>query len=98
MRLFSAEWGASTHALAWPAAAGRHTCNLCGSFRAGGNFGVADGDVLFVCPEMITHYVERHMYAPPAEFITAIAKAADPRSEAYAASVHRFRLPPPSAR
>jgi hypothetical protein len=52
---FADAWSASVRALGWPVAAGPHTCELCGAFRASGNFGVPAGEVLFVCPEMIGH-------------------------------------------
>jgi hypothetical protein len=91
IRLFAARWFESARTLRWPAFAGPHLCNLCNAFRASGDFGVPDGKVLYVCPQMIAHYVDVHEYAPPAEFIAAIARAADPDSAAYAQSVARFR-------
>jgi hypothetical protein len=29
----------------------------------------------FVCPDMVYHYVQRHKYRPPAEFIDAVMQA-----------------------
>jgi hypothetical protein len=91
IQAFADEWGASVEALGWPVAAGPHTCNLCGRYRASGNFGVPCGDVLFVCPEMIAHYVAEHEYRPPDQFITAITRSDLPGSKGYAVSVCTFR-------
>ena len=96
IRVFAKAWGASGQALGWGAFAGPHTCDLCGAFRASGNFGVPHGDVLFVCPEMIVHYVAEHGYCPPPAFVAAITDAALPGSEAYAiaaAPFHRRAAP-----
>jgi len=75
IRAFAQAWRLSVEALEWPCAAGDHTCELCGSFEASGNLGVPAGDILFVCPEMIAHYVGNHDYLPPKEFVDAILRA-----------------------
>lgn len=87
---YAQRWAASVIALGWPVSGGPHTCHLCGAFRASGNFGVPDGDVLFVCPEMISHYVALHSYLPPPEFLSAIRRAPLPESPEYDAAVSRF--------
>ena len=94
IRAFARAWGASIEALGWPAAAGGHQCELCEAVWAGGNFGVPQGDILFVCPEMIAHYVADHAYAPPAEFVAAITSSELPGSDAYAKAVAPFRTSP----
>src|SRR3712207_3644799 len=61
-------WGDSINTLGWGATGGYHTCEFCGKALGTGTFGVPTGNQLFFVPEMIAHYVERHEYAPPAEF------------------------------
>jgi hypothetical protein len=90
IQAFAKAWSASVEALGWPAAGGPHTCNLCGDARASGNFGVPCGDILFVCPEMIEHYIEDHAYLPPSDFLVAAMCADLPGTEAYARSVAAF--------
>jgi hypothetical protein len=91
LRQFAGRWAESTQALGLPMSLGFHTCEFCGEARGYGNFGVPHGDVLFVAPEMIAHYVEAHRYAPPSEFIEAILKAPLPGTEEYRAAAERFR-------
>src|SRR5438045_7091489 len=50
--------------LAWPLFCGPHKCELCHQYMAIGNIGVTAGEVLFVAPQMIAHYVKVHNYAP----------------------------------
>jgi hypothetical protein len=52
---------------------------------------VPNGDVLFVAPEMIVHYVEQHQYAPPKEFVAAVLRSPLPDEQEYWATVKRFR-------
>src|SRR5262245_26583431 len=53
---------------------GGHHCELCRDHRAYGvvNIGVPCGDVIFIAPELIAHYVADHQYLPPDEFVTAL--------------------------
>lgn len=95
LRSFAKNWGESVTALDWPVAAGMHTCNLCQRFRASGTFGVPSGQILFVCPEMLAHYVEVHMYLPPIEFREALVSAPEPGSEKYKDAVAPFRMEVP---
>ena len=92
LRSFAARWGESTSALGWPAAAGCHECQLCGGARASGNFGVLAGASLYVCPEMVAHYVSAHVYLPPAAFIDAVMRCPMPWSARYLRDARRFRL------
>src|SRR4051794_13879170 len=62
----------SAEALSFAAFCGLHDCELCERKRDARNFGVPAGPVLYVAPGMISHYVERHGYCPPAEFIAAV--------------------------
>ncbi|MDB4759755.1 hypothetical protein OAG34_00930 [bacterium] len=53
---------------------GVHECELC-QFDApcgNGNLFVPNGNVVFVCPELIVHYIAAHHYLPPVDFITAV--------------------------
>src|SRR4051812_4866607 len=72
LKELAVRWGESTQALGWGIFMGSHECELCGRFMSSGNLGVPSGDVLFVAPEMIPHYVEIHQYQPPDEFIAAV--------------------------
>jgi hypothetical protein len=73
----------SAVALGSGAACGIHTCEFCGNAHGIANFGVPTGDRLFYSPEMITHYVEEHHYAPPPEFIVATMTSPLPGTRAY---------------
>jgi hypothetical protein len=66
---------------------GVHTCELCGSFKAGGNLGVPGDGVLYVAPEMIAHYVSAHGYLPPDEFVQAVSVSPLPGTEEYERAV-----------
>jgi hypothetical protein len=92
LREFVRLWWPSTEALGWSLALGKHCCELCHDFYAGGNIGVPDGQILFAAPEMIAHYVEKHQYRPPAEFVAAVLKSPLPGTEEYRAAVEPFRL------
>jgi hypothetical protein len=70
---------------------GLHTCELCHYFKAYGNIGVPAGDLLYVAPEMLAHYIEAHRYAPPAEFVAALLASPLPGTPEYHDAVARFR-------
>ena len=96
LKSLCARWPESTEALAWPVAAGAHTCELRFLFipclaRAAGNIGIPNGDVLYMAPEMIGHYCSAHGYLPPPEFIAAVMDCPAFGSEAYRQLVARFR-------
>ena len=90
LRRLCERWSDGIVVLGWPVAAGAHTCDLCGQFRASGNIGVPARGVLFVAPEMVAHYVERHQYLPPSEFVAAVLVAPEPGSPAYVAAIKPF--------
>jgi hypothetical protein len=90
LRSLCGRWGESVRALDWPIAGGFHTCELCNDFRAAGNFGVPAGAALFVAPEMVAHYVEKHGYLPPQEFIDAVMVSPTPGTADYADAVKLF--------
>jgi hypothetical protein len=88
--LLARAWSESAAALGWPVACGPHLCELCSAFRASGAFGVPYGDLLFVCPTMIAHYVQVHEYSPPEEFLGAVSSAPEPGTHEYAKAAARF--------
>src|SRR4051812_16575626 len=90
LRTLCAGWNDSVRALRWPVAAGPHTCELCKEFRTSGNLGIPADGVLFVAPEMVAHYVEKHEYLPPREFIQAVLMTPAPGTVEYAQAVKPF--------
>ena len=93
LREFVRLWWPSTEAMGWCLTLGKHCCEFCHDFYAGGNLGVPDGSTLFAAPEMIAHYVEKHQYRPPAEFIAAVLKSPLPGTEEYRAAVENVLEP-----
>lgn len=91
LRDFARRWCDSATALGWASFMGWHDCELCGGSVASGNFGVPYGDLLFVAPEMVPHYVEAHRYRPPDQFITALLESPLPGTDQYRVAVARFR-------
>jgi len=88
---FAARWRESTHDLGWGLFRGLHRCEFCGQVRMFGNFGVPAGEILYVAPEMVSHYVETHGYAPPSAFVAAVMSAPLPGTEEYTILVRQFR-------
>jgi hypothetical protein len=91
LQQFAAGCSQSTQALGWGMFCGLHGCEFCGGVYAGGNFGVPSGEVLYVAPEMVAHYVQAHAYAPPAAFIAAVLASPLPGTEEYGEALERFR-------
>jgi len=81
---------ASSDALGFGVFGGFHTCEFCRQNHDSRNFGVPAGELLYVPPAMIGHYVEQHGYAPPAEFIAAVAASPLPSTEEYARLAEPF--------
>ena len=90
LREIASHWIESTVALRWAVAAGAHTCEFCGERGASGNSGVPYGDVLFVAPELICHYVEEHNYSPPVGFQKAVLECPLPGTEEYESIARSF--------
>jgi hypothetical protein len=88
---FAAKSNDSIDALGWGIAMGWHDCELCKGCSGTRNFGVPYGELLFVAPEMLPHYVEVHRYLPPAEFMSALMEAPLPGTDEYQALVVPFR-------
>jgi hypothetical protein len=86
--------GKSIETLGWPNAGGTHVCEFCREFRSAGNIGVPAGPILFVAPEMVVHYVERHKYLPPAEFIEAASATPLPGTAGYVEAIAPFVVSP----
>ena len=67
-------------------AGGGHACNVC-QFRAersgSSNLFVPGEGFLFVCPELIIHYINAHEYCPPTEFVDALLRCPNTRSIEY---------------
>ena len=79
---------------------GFHICEFCFSETAPppwppeamghGYICAIHGDRVFVAPQMLPHYIEKHGYLPPAEFITAVSESPLPGTVAYQAAADRF--------
>jgi hypothetical protein len=83
LKTFAARSGDSAQALYFGAFGGFHTCEFYGLAHGIGNFGVLSGDLLFVTPEMVVHYIEQHAYCPPADFVAAVFRSPMPDTEEY---------------
>jgi len=78
-------------------AAGTHECELCAHTRGPSVLRFADhevrlgvsnlflpaGDVLYVAPSLIVHYIDAHHYRPPDAFLAAVRECPPMKSTAY---------------
>lgn len=67
-------------------AMGTHECTLCqyaGEAHGASNLFIPGDGIIYVCPELITHYMNAHHYAPPAEFCCAVMICPAMRSMDY---------------
>lgn len=64
---------------------GAHECEICQFDPCVGakNLFVPDGLRIFVCPELIIHYIAAHRYQPPDEFLAAVMNCPDTRTMDY---------------
>lgn len=65
--------------------AGVHQCELC-QFDgpcAAGNLFVPDDNRIFVCPELVVHYIATHRYRPPTAFEEAVMRCPIPGGRDY---------------
>ncbi len=68
---------------------GFHQCDLCQfQFEHQGEKGinnlfVPQSGKIYVCPELITHYINAHFYCPPREFLEAVFTCPPMRSMEY---------------
>ncbi|HLQ44815.1 MAG TPA: hypothetical protein VK137_08815 [Planctomycetaceae bacterium] len=68
------------------ATAGLHDCDLCAitAEKSGTkNLFIPSDGYIFVCPELITHYINAHHYQPPDSFCKAVVDCPTMRSMAY---------------
>jgi len=81
--------GALTNLLNFPwapfGAAGPHQCGLCVGDGPHGhqNLFVPSSAGVYVCPEMIAHYIRTHDYQPPEAFQEAVLACPHTSSDAY---------------
>lgn len=70
---------------------GLYQCDLCQFDGAlgGGNLFVPDGERMFICPELVVHYIASHRYQPPVEFQEAVMRCPDPGGREYRAAFLR---------
>ena len=66
---------------------GMHQCEICDDEGDSGDIAIPSGDVLFVAPTMIVHYVRVHGYLPPVDFVRAVLACPAPTTAAYADAV-----------
>lgn len=64
---------------------GSHQCDLCQFAGENGlrNIFIPHNGKIYVCPELITHYINAHFYHPPKEFIEAVVVCPPMRSMEY---------------
>jgi hypothetical protein len=70
---------------------GPHQCDLCqfdGPMHASNLF-LPAGDVIFVAPAMIAHYIAAHHYQPPDAFLAAVTSNAQLSRQDYLRSLLR---------
>jgi hypothetical protein len=78
---------------------GPHFCTLCSPTEARrwggvGNLFVPSERCVFVCPELIVHYVDQHQYLPPRAFRAAVLDCPPMGSPEYLAAVAaHYRFP-----
>ena len=51
---------------------GFHRCFLCSTFLGDDELFIVGKNKIYVCPDSIDHYIEKHEYLPPQEFIDAV--------------------------
>jgi hypothetical protein len=84
-------------ALGLPRFLGPHSCEFCSDAMGFANFGVPSGELLFVAPVLIHHYVSCHRYLPPAEFLSAVLTSPPPGSAEHGRLLSRFAHRPISS-
>lgn len=55
-------------------ALGEHDCEVCNNHTDRGEILIIDGEIMYVTPRMIVHYIKTHSYLPPEEFLLAVDK------------------------
>jgi len=83
--------------------AGPHNCDLCSYNGEAGvsNLFIPGNGRLFVCPELIVHYMNAHQYCPPEDFCRAVLACPPMKSREYLKAVFasggRALMKPPEA-
>lgn len=74
---------------------GPHFCDLCERDAPGGheNLFIPFADRVFVAPQLVLHYIERHGYQPPARFIEAVLACPPMGSPEYLAAIDKHYRP-----
>ena len=62
---------------------GFHQCDICQGQFGSRNLFIPGRGFLYVCPELIIHYIEKHNYLPPEPFCAAVMHCPDIRSRKY---------------
>lgn len=64
---------------------GFHECDICQFSGVPGNKNmfIPYNNNIYVCPELITHYINSHNYLPPDEFIRAVLSCPPQKSMEY---------------
>jgi hypothetical protein len=94
LHAFAGDWSTSAKLLGLQTFLGCHTCEFCSEAIGFGCFGIPAGDILFVAPDMVGHYVAVHRYMPPEEFVEAVLQTPVFGSPKYAALIECFRNAP----
>ncbi len=55
-------------------ALGEHDCEVCNNHTDRGEILIIDGEIMYVTPRKIVHYIKTHSYLPPEEFLLAVDK------------------------
>jgi hypothetical protein len=69
---------------------GWHSCDLClyePATHGSDNLFIPGDGVIYVCPALITHYMNVHAYQPPAPFCRAVLECPSMGSTAYLRAV-----------
>ena len=56
---------------------GYHTCAICNRFKDRGEFIIETEDRTYVLPRMILHYIDKHRYRPPQQFLDDLSTRND---------------------
>ncbi len=67
---------------------GSHNCPFCGGSDSSNVLYVQGKGVTYVFPEMLSHYIRKHGYKPPQEFIDAVMALPDKEKERYKGGFH----------
>lgn len=73
------------------AAGGCQTCEFCAEARGAQALLIPAGEVLFVAPDLVGHYMRCHHYNPPESFSEAVRQCPEPGSRPYYDGLRRFQ-------